>query len=175
MNLVFVDTETTGLNETKDHVLELALVAVSLPSFEVVAQGSWLVTPPIWPTVKRNLPERVLKMHEASGLVADLENKAKLSLREVEQEACNFVTQHAPRTMEWHTPMAGAGPDFDRRFLARHMAKLVGLFHYRNFDVRSLTQLQDWVFGIKHVDSPHRALPDCLKAVEDVKKFLGLA
>ena len=41
--------------------------------------------------------------------------------------------------------------------------------------MRSVTQLQEWVFGVKQEESPHRALADCLKAVEDVKKFLGLA
>ena len=54
------------------------------------------------------------------------------------------------------------------------MPKLESLFHYRNFDVRSITQLQDWVFGIEHRESPHRALPDARKAVQDVREFLGL-
>jgi oligoribonuclease len=174
-NLIFGDCETTGLNENKDHVLELALVAVEIPTFRIVDCAEWLVQPPCWPTIKRNLHERVLKMHTKTGLIAALDENMGKQQRDVEAEACAFVNQHAPRTLDWHTPLAGAGPDFDRRFLAKHMPRLVGLFHYRNYDVRSVTQLQEWVFGIEQAESPHRALADCLKAVEDVKKFLGLA
>ncbi len=174
-NLIFADFETTGLNENKDHVLELALVAVEIPTFRIVAQEDWLIQPPCWPTIKRNLHERVLKMHTKTGLIAELDEGLGCPLNQVEQFARGFVQQHAPKTMDWHTPLAGAGPDFDRKFMAKHMPQLVGLFHYRNYDVRSVTQLQEWVFGVKQEESPHRALADCLKAVEDVKKFLGLA
>lgn len=182
--LMFADTETTGLVEgaTGAAILELALVAVELPNFEIVECFSSVVVPPCWPTVKRNLPERVQRMHEISRLSAELDaahGDAKDCTRwyssKVEQEACCFVTRLAPKTMSWHTPLAGAGPDFDRRWLSKHMPKLAGLFHYRNYDVRSLTQLQEWVFGVEQAESTHRALPDCLKAVDDVRKFLGLA
>src|SRR5690606_41859087 len=83
---------------------------------------------------------------------------------DVESEVLAFVREHAPQTLNWHTPLAGANPDFDRRFLVKHMPKLARAFHYRNFDVRSITQLQDWIEGLAHVESPHRALDDCYPA-----------
>lgn len=177
MNLVFCDCEATGLDEGRDHLLEIALVAVELPTFRVVATYDSVIVPPQWPTVKRNLPERVRDMHEASGLLASLGDAwgaGKRDYAAVEAEALAFVRQHSPHTPTWKTPLAGANPDFDRRFLRKRMPRLHEAFHYRNFDVRSITQLQDWVFGAAHVESPHRALPDALKAVADVREFLGI-
>lgn len=172
-NLIIGDVETTGLDEKKDHVLELALVAVDRRTFAVVATASWLVKPPLWPTVKRNIHEKVLEMHTRSGLIAELDAGGD-SPEFVEADARTFIREHAPQTPMWHTPLGGCNPDFDRRFLRHRMPKLHAVFHYRNFDVRSITQLQDWVFGVQHVESPHRALPDALKAAADVRVFLGI-
>lgn len=172
-NLIFLDLETTGLNEDRDLVLELAMVAVRLPTFEIVSKFAAIVRPDIWSTVKRNLHERVSVMHATSGLSAELDQGAGVAAHLVEGDACRFVNQHAPQTLAWHTPLAGANPDFDRRFLRKQMPKLHAKFHYRNFDVRSVTQLQDWIVGVAHIESQHRALADCLQAIQQVRDFLG--
>jgi oligoribonuclease len=178
-NLVFCDCETSGLNEGKDVILEIALVAVKLPTFEEVAAVASPVLPPQWPTVKRNMHEKVLAMHTESGLVAVLDQLYQQSTAPnaevVEMALRGWMNEWSPATLEFRTPLAGANPDFDRRFLVRHMPELLKKFHYRNYDVRSITQLQEWVFGIPHTDSPHRALPDARKAIKDVREFLGLA
>lgn len=175
-NLIFCDLETTGLNEGHDHILEIALVAVELPTFKEVAHYVSIVVPPLWPTVLRNMHEKVQAMHTASGLIEQIEDplrEIERPVSQVEGEALAFVRQWSPHTQVWQTPLAGANPDFDRRFLRSRMPKLHQAFHYRNFDVRSITQLQDWVFGVKHVESPHRALADARKAAADVRRFLG--
>jgi len=173
-HLIFLDLETTGLREDKDHILELAMVAVALPTFAVVAEFSNVIRPDIWSTVKRNLHEKVAAMHAASGLSTELDLGAGAPQHIVEGLAVDFVNKRAPQTLAWHTPLAGANPDFDRRFLRKQMPKLHGKFSYRNYDVRSITQLQDWIFGQAHVESPHRALADCHQAIAQVKEFLGL-
>lgn len=178
-NLIFADTETTGLVPKRGHILELALVAVSLPTFEEVAAWSSLILPPQWPTVKRNMPEKVQVMHEKSGLAAELDaamgdDCAAHRLRDVEVRAIDFVRQYAPQTATWHTPLAGGNQAFERVWFQEHMPALLSHFHYRPFEVRTITLLQEWVFGVQHVESPHRALPDCRKAVADVRRFLGL-
>jgi oligoribonuclease len=177
-NLIICDCETTGLDEAKDYVIEVALFAVSLPTFEEVVHLSAVVVPPLWPTVKRNMPEKVLEMHTASGLIAEVDrahDEGRNATGSVEQAMLAFMSKVSPHTPVWKTPLGGANPDFDRRFLRKRMPKLEGAFHYRNWDVRSITQLQDWVFGVQHVESPHRALPDARKAAADVRAFLGLS
>lgn len=179
-NLIFVDCETTGLFEDKCFIVEIGMLAVSLPTFEPVAEFSRVVLPPMWPTVKRNLHEKVLQMHQSSGLLGELDHaydpegdSGGAAPHIVERQALEFFRDHAPHTPSWQSPMAGANPDFDRRFLRKHMPKLHAAFHYRNFDVRSITQLQDWVFGVQHIESPHRALADCKQAAATVRRFLG--
>jgi oligoribonuclease len=172
-HLIFVDLETTGLDENKDKILELAMVAVALPRFDVVATFVHAIRPPMLETVKRNVHDKVQAMHTSSGLWADVERGTDAHI--VEGDAIAFVRCYAPHTPVWHTPMAGANPDFDRRFLRKQMPKLHAAFHYRNFDVRAITQLQDWVMGQAFVESPHRALPDCLQAIKVVRDFLGVA
>lgn len=171
-NLIFCDLETTGLDESRNAILEIALLAVKLPTFEVVAEFSECVRPPMLATLRRNVHEKVEAMHSVSGLWIDVEAHGR-EAHLVEGDALAFVREHSPQTLAFHTPLAGANPDFDRRFLRKHMPKLHAAFHYRNFDVRSITQLQDWVFGQAHVESPHRALADCLQAASVVRKFLG--
>lgn len=174
-HLIFLDLETTGLREDKDPILELAMVAVALPTFAVVAEFSNVIRPDIWSTVKRNLHEKVATMHAASGLSAELDSGAGVAAHIVEGLAVNFVNAHAPQTLAWHTPLAGANPDFDRRFLRKQMPKLHRAFSYRSFDVRTLTLLSDWVSGTQLSEgAPHRALADCRKAISDVRRFLGL-
>lgn len=176
-NLAFIDCETTGLNETKDHIVEVAIVVVDVDAnFREIASFSRVSVPPLWPTVRRNMHEKVLAMHAASGLLGEIDAAAEDEHHvqaHVEVDAVEFIQRYAPQTAVWHTPMAGANPDFDRRFLRARMPKLHAKFHYRNFDVRSITQLQDWIFGQAHTESPHRALPDARKAVADLCSFIG--
>lgn len=174
-HLIFADTETTGLKP--GHVLELALVAVELPTFNVVGKFSSPAVPALWPTVKRNLHERVVEMHTKSGLMAELDAEhAALGCTTgaVERQALAFIQKWAPKTMAWWTPMAGANPAFDRMFIEADMKTLATRFHYRHFEVRTITLLQEWVFGQAFEESPHRALADCMKAIDDVRSFLGL-
>ena len=178
-NLIIGDCETSGLDEAKDHILEIALVAVEIPTFREVACISSVVVPPLWPTVYRNMHAKVQEMHGASGLTnevlaAHLQDDGNHTPEMVEAVLLKFMRQHAPQTAAWHTPLGGCNPDFDRRFLRKRMPRLHAAFHYRNFDVRSITQLQDWVFGHKHVESPHRALADARKAAADVRAFIGI-
>lgn len=175
-NLVFLDVETTGLNEGRDHIVELAMVVVELPTFREVAHFSSIVVPPLWATVRRNLHEKVEAMHRASGLLEDIDAAHEIGNFDthlIEGAALGFIREFSPHTPAWHTPLAGANPDFDRRFLRAWMPKLHAAFHYRNFDVRSVTLLSDWVFGIAHIKSPHRALADCRQAVQQIREFIG--
>ncbi len=177
-NLVYCDVETTGLDEKSGHLLEVALLAVSLPTFEPVARFTNVVLPPCWETVKRNMNEKVRAMHDASGLIAMLDAAATTgsdnSVAQVELRASAFIQHWAPRTQSWHTPMAGANPSFDRKWLEKHMPHLAKKFHYRHFEVRTITFLQEWILGEAFVESPHRALADCEQANNTVRAFLGL-
>lgn len=175
--LVYLDFETTGLDEKAGHVLEIGLLAVELPTFNVVAEFSHIVRPPCWDTVKRNLNEVVREMHTENGLIAEIDATDLSTLSGVEQLACSFMQEHSPITVAWRSPVGGRNVPFDRKWGAKHTPKLMQKFHgYRGFDVTAIAYLQDWVFGESRdpAKAPHRSLPDCKDANDSVRRFLGL-
>lgn len=75
------------------------------------------------------------------------------------------------------TPLAGSSVAFDRQWLAEHMPRLHGLFHYRSIDVSSITELaRRWAPGIyaerpKAADAHHRALADIRESIEYLRYY----
>lgn len=174
--LIFADVETTGLNAKTGFILEVGLLAVELPTFSPLARFTQVVRPLNWPTVRRNLHERVRAMHEPTGLLDAVEALPGPNTADVERAGAAFIQQWAPKTATWETPMAGANPRFDRDWLEEHMPKVASKFHgHRHFEVRTITFLQEWILGEAFVESPHRALADCEQAAAMVRAFLGLA
>jgi oligoribonuclease (3'-5' exoribonuclease) len=82
--IICLDVETTGLNPALDYSLELGMVAVETPRFEIVDRFSFVIKPTTAGALKRlrEMPERVVEMHTASGLLEDLKT-AKRTIQEV--------------------------------------------------------------------------------------------
>lgn len=182
-NLIWVDLETTGLDEKRvgASILEIGMLVTELPMFKIVAAFEVLIVPDMldedgadWEDI---CEPNALDMHRASGLIAACEAAGSSQAGAI-RAAEMFFVEHLGHTANWWTPMAGANPDFDRRWLRQHGPDLEKLFHYRNFDVRSITQLQTWCggggFAIPRIATKHRALADCEEAVQATRRFLGL-
>jgi oligoribonuclease len=168
----FLDLETTGLIETLDdpnpgRILECAILAVDLPSFREVARINVVFA---FKEEAPNMPvlhPRVRAMHEASGLLAECRATTK-TVYDGMVELSKFLIEQGCQGM----PLAGANPDFDRAFLRKWAPDVEELFHYRNFDVNAFWQLDTILrggdpTGKKH-EAKHRALADCLDAVQNV-------
>jgi oligoribonuclease len=176
---IFLDYETTGLAAQQEIILEVAMVAVDIPSFTAVDEFSTVIRPEGGADGVRLLcNEFVWNMHERSGLIdvirAD-EKAGRPSLRngglpsngEAQQACIAFVNKHVPGLDQNRGELCGANPSFDRDFMREHMPDLWRRFHYRNFDINSLHLLQRWVSG-QPTDKgaqAHRALADCHEAI----------
>lgn len=156
--MLFVDTETSGLEKEDDIILEVGLALVTL-DMKVEAEVSVLIKPESYNIHSREQLEQwcvhyetkdgvqvedplVKDMHTKSGLFDDL-----------------YDGQHTPMMlplaeyalMDWLTrngiplgalPMAGNNvANFDRPFLKMGMPKLEAAFHYRNIDISSIKEL----------------------------------
>lgn len=176
--IVWVDVETSGLNESTGHLLEVAMVAtddnlVERGATSVVVKPVGLEMSDIF------LPLVVREMHEKSGLLADLQKEETFRRHEGEQFLLNWLEETFGSIDDLkQIPLAGSTVDFDRRWLRHHMLKIDRLFSYRSINVSSLTELAArWEPKIyndrpKHdKGTPHRALEDVRMSIELLRYY----
>jgi oligoribonuclease (3'-5' exoribonuclease) len=160
-HLITLDTETEGLDPSKHRILEIAMVAVQLPTFEIVAEFSQCVHVDL---PGHNLDPYVVRMHQDSGLWRDC-IASPHSLEQVQAAACAFVDQHT----EGDGPLGAINAPFRRAFLEAQMPMLARRFHRTNFEITTLLQLDDWVLGENSGKPPRRAGPKVRSAVRAVE------
>jgi oligoribonuclease len=167
--LVWLDLETTGIDDRTSAILEIATI-VTDKDLEHLIEGPNLVI---------HQPEAVLramdawcdKQHGASGLTV-ASRRSKVSLSDAEAETLAFVRKHCLRGT---APLCGNSIGFDRRFVMHHMCKLNGYLHYRNVDVSSLKELvRRWcpdAPGAIEKRSTHRALDDVRESIDELRFY----
>lgn len=168
-NLIWIDMEMSGLSPDSDRILEVALVVTS-PQLETLAEGPVLVLHQA-DAVLDGMDDWNKSTHARSGLIEKV-RQSELSEREVETRMIEFLT---PWIGAGRSPMCGNSICQDRRFLARHMPRLEGYFHYRNLDVSTLKELvKRWkpeiASGVKK-DGRHEALADIYESIEELKYY----
>ena len=167
--LVWLDMEMTGLDPDKDKIIELAVV-ITNSNLEVVAESAvWVVHQP--DAVLDGMDDWNKKTHGKSGLVDKVKSSALIEV-DVETQCLEFLKRHVPAGK---SPMCGNSICQDRRFMARHMAKLETYFHYRNLDVSTLKELcKRWkpeiAKGVKK-GGKHEALADIYESIEELKYY----
>ena len=179
---IWLDLETTALDPTSGHILEVAVVATEsdAPAYAEVASQTWCVgAAPLPPTTWADLmPEAVLRMHTASGLLRDVETRGT-PLAVVEAELVRFLGYFG-NPAPGREPIAGFSSHFDVAWLAVHLPHARRYFSHRTFDASTLRQLArdlgrgDIVSGAD--GAAHRALADCRQAANcarAVARLLG--
>lgn len=181
--LLWADLETTGTDEKVDHVIEIGYI-ITTPTLHPVLENSWVVTPPHWRagTEARNRPEAwpdvVREMHEANGLINDIDTQVRRDAIHVQQ----LVIQDLMRFGKKHDFMlAGSGVShFDRRFIQAQLPELEKWLQYPNLDVGVLRRAwQLFTPPNQHYpkltqDKPHRALDDIRLHLQEADWWFGL-
>lgn len=164
---IWVDLETTGLTPETDQILEIAVI-VTTPDLTQVGPAYTQIIKPYPDIDKDALHPKVVEMHEANGLWADmLTNGTPIGL--VETELLAYLAEHAPGKRY----LAGNNIPFDQAFLRTHMPLIVDACHYRMIDVSTVKEL------VKHW-APHIAatLPEKTyghRALDDIKESIAEA
>lgn len=169
MKALFLDLETTGLDSTRDAILEVGAILYDITEEKEMLRASWLMATEIR---ARFLPmaKVVYEMHEKSGLLEALDLGGTPGTFAVEREL--FELLHSFKIKPGEIVLAGFTPHFDRAFLRRDMPALDAYLHYRHLDVSTLRTLEKAWFGENppKVDK-HRALLDCEEAIAELLRF----
>jgi len=183
--LLFLDCETTGLDPKTDMLLEVGMVVVETPTFEPVAETNIVFHFDLKPTLTKDhhfqgpgrdlfIHRKVVDMHKANGLWEACKRSQLNSYRRMDELVRAWILEQGCDG----SVLAGANPDFDRRFLKEKLPTTAQGLHYRNLDTNSFWLLREFLTGEsgkRAKPATHRAVDDCkdaIKAVEQHVEFM---
>jgi oligoribonuclease len=168
-DLVWIDLEMTGLDASKDRIIEMATI-ITDSDLNVIAEGPVLaIKQP--QTLLDGMDDWNQTHHSASGLLDRIAEEG-VSEREGEAVSLAFIEQH---TAANEAPLCGNSIWQDRRFLSRYMPTLEAHLHYRMIDVSSVKELaKRWhpevASGFKK-KGEHTALADIRESIEELRFY----
>ncbi|MGY1845411.1 oligoribonuclease [Modestobacter sp. SYSU DS0875] len=167
-NLVWIDCEMTGLDLTRDKLIEVAVVVTDSqlnvldPGLDVIIHAD--------DDALDGMLEVVTEMHAKSGLTEAV-RASTVTLAEAEEQVLAYVKRFVPERRT--APLCGNSIGTDRGFLARDMPTLDDHLHYRMIDVSSIKELARRWFPRVYFAQPqkglaHRALADIIESIREL-------
>ncbi len=163
-NLIWIDLEMTGLDTTRDAIIEIATV-ITNGQLDEIAEGP-VIAIHQHDTILEAMDEWNTNQHAGSGLTERVRNST-YSTADAEGLTLEFVSQYVPANT---SPMCGNSICQDRRFMHRLMPELERHFHYRNLDVSSVKELyRRWA----PADAPEFEKASSHLALDDVRDSIN--
>ncbi len=168
-NLIWIDLEMTGLDTTRDAIIEIATV-ITNGQLDEIAEGPVIAIHQN-DTVLDAMDDWNTNQHAGSGLTERVRNST-YSTADAERLTLEFVSQYVPANA---SPMCGNSICQDRRFMHRLMPELERHFHYRNLDVSSVKELyRRWAPADAPTfekSSSHLALDDVRDSIDELRFY----
>lgn len=170
--LLWLDLETSGTDETKDKILEIAVV-VTTPELEELASFETAVWPDGWDErPPDDIDPYVMKMHTDSHLWEDCASTG-VPVTVAEAELILRLNMVGDRH---EFILAGSGVShFDRRFLAAQMPELVKWLKYYSIDAGVLRRTLGLIGRDDLVrpapSKPHRAMADVRIHLDELRQL----
>jgi oligoribonuclease len=166
-----MDLEMTGLDPTRDVIVEIATI-VTDDQLEIVAEGPDLVVHHS-DEVLALMDPFVVDMHTKSGLLEAIKSST-ITLDEAGAATLEFIKQHVPENGK--VPLCGNSIGMDRRFLAAYLPDIENWLHYRSVDVSSIKELVRRWYPKSDVGRPfkqgsHRALDDIRESINELRYY----
>lgn len=136
--ILFLDTETTGVEVPQDEIIEIGLSLVSTEAgYPEVDSFTSIIIPKdsAWERMMKN--DVVRKMHQSNGLLDELTKPDNyvFSLSDVERDVIAWLDTHLNGDTT-HIPYGGSGVlHFDRRFIDYFMPRFSKRLSHWAFDV----------------------------------------
>lgn len=168
--IVWVDTETTGLDPHKHDLLEIACIVTESDLSPVNEGGTLVIRPARWhPSL---LDPFIVDMHTKSGLLDRVNDGLPVEAAE------NILLEYLERSEvePGSSPLAGNSIAFDRGFIQEQMPKFNKHLHYRHIDVSTVKELvRRWNPGAFVTAPPktgnHRALGDIQDSLAELRHY----
>jgi oligoribonuclease len=169
--LVWIDCEMTGLDLTKDKLIEIAAL-VTDSELTVLGEGVDIVIHADDDDLD-GMVEVVAAMHRESGLTEEV-RRSTVTLADAEQQVLAYIRELIPDVRS--APLCGNSIATDRGFLARDMTELDNHLHYRMVDVSSIKELSRRWYPRVYYAQPtkglaHRALADIQESIEELRYY----
>ena len=166
--LAWMDLEMTGLDATKDVIVEIATL-ITDDDLRIIAEGPDLV---VHATDEQlaGMDPIVVDMHTRSGLVKEIQ-ASTITLQEAGAATLAFLQEHIPEPRT--VPLCGNSIGMDRRFLVAYLPEIEDYLHYRSIDVSTIKELArrwypDSLSGLSKGASAHRAMDDIKESVAEL-------
>ena len=167
--LIWIDLEMTGLDTSRDSILEIATI-VTDSQLNVLAEGPELAIAHPLATLEA-MDDWNRRQHGKSGLWKRVLEEG-VSMADAEARTVAFLERWVPANA---SPMCGNSICQDRRFLHRQMPALERYFHYRNLDVSTLKELaRRWapqVLNAVSKEAAHTALSDVRDSIAELRHY----
>lgn len=173
--LVWIDLEMTGLDVSRERILEIATL-VTDADLTIVGEGPDLVIHQS-DALLDGMDAWNTEHHGASGLT---ERARASSVTEDEASAQTLAFLQSVGVSARSAPLAGNSVHQDRVFLSKYMPALEAHLHYRNVDVSTVKELvKRWMPAI-YAERPakkasHRALDDIKESIEELRFYRARA
>jgi len=157
--------EMSGLDHTKERILEVALIVTDL-SFNTLKEYETIVYQD--ESILNGMDAWCTEQHGKSGLTAKVPQGRPE--KEVEKELIEIIKQYS---VGEKAILAGNSIGQDRKFIDQWMPKLANTLHYRMLDVSSFKVVFEGIHNKKYDKKhKHRAVEDILESIEELKFYL---
>lgn len=167
---VWIDCEMTGLDVSKDVLLEIATI-ITDTNLNIIEEGSNIIIHQQEQHLQAMLPI-VKELHQKSNLIEEVKT-SNISLHEAQEQTLALIEKHCAQQ---EAVLAGNSVWQDALFLRKYMPRVTDYLNYRIVDVSAVKLLVRQWYPQSHYVSfkkaeTHRALTDIRESINELKHY----
>lgn len=171
--LVWIDCEMTGLDISKDHIIEICCI-ITDGHLNVIDPVGYESTVYVSKKVLDNMNEWCVNQHGLLGLTAKVLANPQQTLAKVQAELLEYIQSYVPEPNT--SLLAGNSVHMDKFFMMKEFPQVIEHLHYRLVDVSSIMEV-----GFRHnpelmkkypkKKGAHTAKSDIMESIAQLKWY----